>query len=36
MQTASGRRKTPTADIGRISIEIDPYGQADKLELESV
>ena len=34
MQTTSGRRKTPTADIGRIVIEIDPYGQADKLELE--
>lgn len=36
MGTTGGRRKAPTADIGRILIEIDPYGQADKLELESV
>lgn len=36
MRTTGGRRKAPTADIGRISIEIDPYRQADKLELERV
>ena len=34
MQATGGRRKAPTAEVGRIMIEIDPYGQADTLRLE--
>lgn len=34
MQASGGRRLAPTADVGRIVIEIDPYSQTDKLELE--
>ena len=36
MQAGSGRRRAPTAEVSRITIEIDPYSQADKLELERV
>ena len=36
MQAAGGRRKIPAAAVGRIVIEIDPYSQVDKVELERV
>jgi predicted transcriptional regulator len=28
-----GRRKVPTANIGRITVEIDPFGADDRLEM---
>lgn len=34
MQPTGGRRRAPTAEVGKIRIEIDPYRQADTLTLE--